>query len=603
MLKLNDLINLHTSVADFFVEKWEVAERNERRLLGKNWTPKEEQIIKSQGRTPYSMPIAASYIQRIIGLQRQSQLNWKVVPKVNPEEELKAEIVGATLRAFEREEQIPEKESEVFQDGLAISFGVDKFVVGEDGIHNEVVDYRNFVWDINSKKDDLSDALFVCEIERVYKYQLPKEFQNGDSSYLLGRPYKNYFIQERQGTSQRDYDLVSVFHHYQRTRKTFYTVYIKDSANLLKTSRVKYFTTEESAINFIDKGEKLYIAAGIPYEGEFELVVEERDVWDYYKFTYAGIIEYKELNWKYHPYNIYRAIKVKNNWTSLLDFVSSPQLMIDKLVAQIDYSLKQELKQVYELNINALAEGETPESATEKMSKTGGVIYTKEGKAILPAAVTGINPQYLQLISVIGALTTELLGGKNSLGLPESTNESGRAIQLRQQQGLLVANLYLDRFKSYKEYKGRKLLYFLSKQNKPRILRVSQTQMPLRVRARLHQRGILAPSEFDQSVGYLRVGFDRDTQINHDDFDLIVDTVKASDTEKEYKLNLFLEAERTMPVLQQSRTFQAEKLKTLSLPEDIIEKILTEMNYAQQAIQPGEGTPQIQNPSQEEEIQ
>jgi len=589
MFELNDLIRLHETVIPAFQEKWTNGSKNEARMLADNWDDSQKNIIEGQQRVPYTFPIASSYIQRIVAMQRQSRQGWKTQPKIDPRDEIKAELAGMLLRNYEQENDMPELESQVFYDGLALSYGVDKFVIDTDTgqITNKQIDYRNVVWDINSQSDDLSDALFVCEIERVYRKELPEEFQTSPDVSNMGRELQSYFVYE--SNEDKGYDLVSVFHHFQKVQKQFYVVYVKDSHDILELPDVKIkFRKKKDAEEFIQNIEDAYRALySLDPTGETELRTEKHYVWDYYKFTYTGIMEHKELDWKHHPYNVYRSVRVKNDWISMLDFMSSPQLLLDRIVSQIDFSLKKELKQVYELNIAMLAEGETPASATKKMSKTGGVIYKRGGeKVISESSSNGINPQYLQIVGLTNEFLSELVGGKNLLGSQESAQESGKAVALRQQQGKLVAYLFLSELERYKRKKGEKLLYFIQKYDTAeRVLKIEGSNLQPELKQALTQVGAYQQAQLHSNLAFVKVNFNELTMLKNADLEVQVDTAPLTETERGFRMAMMNDAERTAPMLTQSITWQLEKLKYLDIDPVVRQKIVQELTGNIQAEQ------------------
>ncbi len=126
---------------------------------------------------------------------------------------------------------------------------------------------------------------------------------------------------------------------------------------------------------------------------------------------------------------------------------------------QIDYSFGRDVKNVYQGNVHALAESETPETALRKAEKTGGIIWTRTGEEVFrPLKVSGVNPQYFQIASIMQGFIEDLAGGRSFHGLADYSNESGKAILAKQKQGLLAAGLVLDNLKRWKCSLGEKLL-------------------------------------------------------------------------------------------------------------------------------------------------
>jgi len=595
-LSISELLAFHDAVYSFFSEKWRTIERNEGRLKADNWTDKQKKDIKGQGRIPFSMPVNASFIRRIVGSQRNSRQGWRVEAATNPEAEIPAEIGGILLRDYERKNNMKYIESDVFEDGIGKSFGVDKFRIdystGLPVIKNEKIDIKNIVWDINDSSYSIEKPQFVAEIERKYRYELEKEYDlidgTGDASgSLMGRGKIDYYC-----TGSGDYQIIALFHHYQRVKKTRYKIMFKNFIGLpgFESFTSKKFTNRADAEKVIHNLEFIYAANSVPFDGEAEIQDIQEFVYDYYKFNYNQILEYEETNLEFHPYNFYFSMRVGNDWVSLMDIMSSPQIFIDKMYQQMDHSMRKELKNVLEMDVNRLANGETPTSAARKAGKTGGIIFKKGERVLDVVESRGFNPQYLQVLGVIGQLIADITGGNNVNGLKESANESGRAVALRQQQGKMSNYYFLDNFERYKVSKGWKLLKLSQKYDTAKkILKVAGSELSDEMIQILQENGIYSQSKRSK-YGFIKVNDPENalTFLKDADLELVIDTAPMTDYEKLTKLNQMLDAERLDPTLTQLPSWQAKKLEVMDLPKSLIQdlkKERLELMQSQQAFQ------------------
>jgi hypothetical protein len=586
-MSLSQLHSFHNAVSTTFMDKWDKIARNESRMKADNWTSEQKAKFELQDRIPFSMPIAVSALHRVSAVQKQSRQSWKVEAASDPNDEVGAEIATIVMRDYERKNDMAHLESDVFDDGVGISFGVDKFEIenefGIDKITNRKVDNLNFVWDLNDLTYELKKPLFVAEIERLTKGELESqgyELINEDDTFgsLHGRPEINYW-----GASL-DTGTVSLFHHYQLTKKTYYYLLFKDSQKLFNFSNIvaKKSRNKKEINELKTQIELFYAMSGFDSKDELSVETKEAFEYDYYKFTYNQILEYEETGLEFHPYNVYFSIKVANDWISVLDFMSSPQIFMDRIWSQIDYSLRSELKNVYELNVNALASGETAESAMKKVSKTGGVVQKKGYEKIFDVVQSqGFNPQYMQVIGIMQQATTDIMGGANSQGLKESSAESGRAVALRQEQGKLVSFLFLDNLTRYKEAKGKKLLELVKRYDTTeRVIKVIGGEMNEQMMQFLSQGGYVQQSVTSNNM-FLRINKGI-ASFQNADLDLVVDTAPMSNYERAAKLDQYVVAEQNMPSLINSPTWQQEKLKLLDIPQMSRAKILQEMQMMQQ---------------------
>ena len=102
----------------------------------------------------------------------------------------------------------------------------------------------------------------------------------------------------------------------------------------------------------------------------------------------------------------------------------------------------------------------TFEKAKAIIEQTGGVVPANSSEAIMQAVKSqGLNPQWLQIASIMQGLMEDFAGGRSFSGLGDESGESGRAINLKKQQGALVAFLMLDNLARWKQAMGEFALY------------------------------------------------------------------------------------------------------------------------------------------------
>jgi len=389
-LEISDLIYLHDQVSGYFTDKWQKGTRNEGRWFGKNWTDEQEQDFKNSSRLPYSIPVLASKLQTISATQKKSRTSFKVNPAGDdPKDEVKAILAQIYIKDIERKSRFSYIESRVFDSGLAIQYGASKMYLDNSEIFPRVkvkdIDYKSLVWDKNSRQYDLSDALFMAEVEPYYRYQLEAEgidtsnISGGSTGDWEGRSKDGYYV-GRNGQGRQDYDIIYVFHHYQKVIRKCHYVIFPDSQQLLGSGEIlKKFKSKKQAEEYFTELNIKYLDAGFPVEGSVES--KEEPGYDYYKFVYNQILEHKETDLEFFPYNVYRALHFEDDFTSFMDFMQYFQLFIDRVFAQVDYSIGKDLKKVSTLNVTPLAKPETPASAMKKANE-GGTILTKTNEEI-----------------------------------------------------------------------------------------------------------------------------------------------------------------------------------------------------------------------------
>lgn len=561
-LDLVSLRSMHDSVIPFFAKKIEHAKRNERYKKAEHWTEEQRKNIYNQNRQPYSMALISHKINTILAAQRQQRTSFKVLATVDPQDEIKAELASLQLKEKEKNCDFSYIESEVFDAGLSVAFGAVEIDTIEDMGSEKVVlkkiDHRDIIWDKNSRDYLLKDALFMAKTKRLYRYQIEHDFgalpENTSESVsgFHAQPYSSYYI-EKAGEKNSQYDIISVFTHYQKVKRPYYVVLFDDSENLFGFSNNIFagkFRKKENAQKHLEELKKTYTET---YNAapEGEIIERFEDKLDKYVFTYNTILSYEETDLDDFPFCVYRSFHFEDDFWTLTDLLLDPQMFLDRIFTQIDYSFGRDVKNVFQGNINVLAEGETVESAKLKAEKTGGIIWTRTNEEVFkPIKMSGVNPQYFQVAAVMKSFLEDLAGGRSFQGLSEHNNESGRAIIAKQEQGALFASLFLDNLHRWKKNVGEKLLHWIGKyETGERTLRVLGGSLSPEMYQVLRQRGLLKPSLSEPGGGYITI--DNPAEIapglDSQEFELIVTQVPLSENARQEKLRQLIEMNKAYP--------------------------------------------------------
>lgn len=559
-MEVSDLRRLHNAVIPFFRKKQSAAKRNERFKKAAHWTEQERSSIEGQNRQPYSMALIAHKINTILATQRQNRTGFKVVASADPADEVKAELATLQLREKEKSTNFKYLESEIFDAGLSICFGAVELTLENKYGQNEValnkVDYRDLVWDINAREYDLNDALFMAKIEHRYRYQLEELYGDalgsgsGLSQSLDGSDpeIRSYYV-SRKGSENNPFDIISLFTHYQKVSRDYFVVVFNDAEHLHgkeSTTIAKKFRRKTDAKAYLKQLQLPYlIGLGIDPGGEISKTVEER--LDRYVFTGDAVLEYEETDLQQFPFCVYRSFHLEDDFWTMSDLLADPQVFLDRIFMQIDYSFGRDVKNVFQGNINALAEGETAESAKYKAEKTGGIIWTRSAEEVFkPVRMSGVNPQYFAVAQIMQQFLEDLAGGRSFQGLSEARGESGKAILAKQQQGELVASLFLDNLKRWKKSVGEKMLYWIRDfETDERTFKVLGDAVTPEMKNLLTQSGLYQPSPLNDGSGYITVN-SGGGYLEAMDFELII---------TEGPLNEFAKSERLKQLIALNNAF------------------------------------------------
>ncbi len=457
-----EITGLHLESLPLFEEAWKRGRRNERYKQGNHWTPEQLDSIREQSRRPYSISLMNHKINNILSTQRQSRTSVMVTA---PDElNREAAIATAILKNKERTEDLPRLESDIFDSGLSVCYGAAEVVPQAPGGEVKATvrsrDYLDVFWDSTARDYNLGDALFIAVGETFQRESVERKYGK-ISSY--GHPlFSHSFYRDENGSTLRGgKDTVRLVNHYTKTRVKEYVILFNDHRNLSSLSNGVYagkFRSRHEAEKGIRELNSLYLERDLEVPLS-EIVPVEGERISKYIITGGEIVDVIDLPLASIPVAVYRPFQFENRFWSLADLLVEPQVFLDRVFMQIDYSLGRDVKNVYQGNVHALAESETPETALRKAERTGGIIWTRTGEEVFrPLKVSGVNPQYFQLAAVMQGFIEDLAGGRSFHGMSEYSNESGKAILAKQKQGMLAAGLVLDNLRRWKCSLGEKLL-------------------------------------------------------------------------------------------------------------------------------------------------
>lgn len=593
-----ELESLHNQGIPYFQAKWDNGSENERYKKINNWTADQETKIKNQGRQIYSIPIAVTKMNTIEATQRQARTQFDVKAKVDPNDEIKAELAKLMLRDDEKLSKFMYTESEVFASGMSVMYGVGEAYVDYTKIIPVIkfrkIDYKNFVWDKNARDYLLDDALFCAKIDRMYRFEVTNMYGNKDingedlnlnvNDAAIGRNKSSYYV-NKNPNQKEEFDVISVFTHFQKVIRKYWYVIHPDPMNILGEGvYMKSFRKKNEAEMHLREINIPYIVNGLDRAGEIQS--KDEPAIDKYVFADGKILKYEETSDPSFQPKLYRTFHFEDDFWCFMDVLKSPQKFYDRLWAQIDYSFGSDIKTVYQLNVNALADGMTYEKAKEIIVQTGGVVPSNSSEAIMVAIkAQGVNPQWLQIATIAQGLMEDFGGGRSFSGLGDESGESGRAINLKKQQGALVAFLMLDNLARWKQAMGEFALYLHSQfDTVERQIKVQGGELSPEMLQILNGNGIVTQSQTEQDSVYVKVGgidFLKDAEL-----ELTVTEAALTSSEKESQYLQLLEMGRSNQALWQMPAYIMMLMEYQpNIPQKIKKQLIEQINQANQQAQ------------------
>lgn len=589
-LEHSSLLAIHEVALPYFNKLWDKGTENERYLRVDPFTDSQKSEYAAQDRLPFHLGLINKKIYTIKATEDSNRTSWKVNAKNDPNDEIKAELATLRLKDIESQNNLKYTGSDIFLSGIGVIYGAAEIAVeqskaGEQVVRVNEVDYKNLCWDSNAVEYDKSDAVWMAKIHKAYRVDLKREYPEKKlrplpigQVGLWGREKTEYFLSTNRD-GQSDLDLISVFTHYHKVIRDYYTVLF--NGEVVSTERKK------------KDAEKTLRMLQIPYlsQGQdvppSDVIHTPKIMLDKYVFTYTDILEYEETDLEFFPFAIYQAFHFKDAIWSMTDVLKSLQQFVDRLLAQIDYAFGTDIKNGWEIVVPWLADGVSIEDAIQKI-KDGEPIPVNRPNSINSVKSKGANPQWIEMMGILTNYIDEIAGGKTFGGTANSSGQSGKAIKALVGQGELLASMFIDNLQRWKKGLGEKVLWFLQKYDtEPYVMKVQGGSLTPEMIQLLQQHQIYAPSMKDQGVGYMKMNQGSPLSYLKDaDFELTVSEEELSESRKETEFNKMLLLEQSDPTYTMSPTWKKLKLeKGLNLSYEDRQKIEQEVAQAQAAQQ------------------
>lgn len=559
--KISEYISLNERLSSEFETDWNDSRQNARIYRSKHWTEEEENAIKDDGRIPYSISTVEPKFDAILSQQRLNRSEWRLLGR-GLEDELQAEVYTQVLKFVDEFNDFQYTESEVYQDALIKRVGiVERLIDTTDNPQGEVMLkkllFDEVIWDRNCKQFNIPkhanwvqtmDWLTKDELKDIYPDQkeliekLPEDYSEQDK-------YKNWY---RDENGQK---LVKRVRHFQRRFKPVYKhVFMKpDGSHEVVTNDKKDFTMPiqvpmQTMAGLVPMTQQQPPLKSLKKNKEYiEVTTFTKDI--------NEELDSYEIESKLIPVHPLFCFFDDGDYWSLMDRVKDDVRWSDRLAIQIDYSIGTLLKTSYEIQWDKLHPDDqarwfqldtsagVDKGLAKQLTKGGAVLRRLgDGKIIDPINGGQVAPELFTTWQIIMSIIEDSMGGRNIQGLKETSNESGVAVEKRQEQALALSYMYIDNLRRWKKTLGEGLLEDIKQvYTEERTVRVIGESLAENVKQALGNT--YQNSNLSNGLGYLRVPpLDGETKL-----DLIVDRAEFSPTSKERKFGM-LQAYNTLRI-------------------------------------------------------
>lgn len=444
------IVNQIDAADPLFDERHEAARRNSRFVAGDQWTLEDKEAHKKQNRIPYVFDQIGAKVSALIGTHASLRIDTKAVPQ-EPGDEIAVSIANRLIKWADQVNHIDEVEDQVFWDMVVKSYGVTQVRWGlQENLSGvpiiERIPIFQMRWDPASSDVGLKDAAWMSRhlamTRQAAKEEMPEFAEQidladglamtGDMTYWEEMTFRQ---QQSLNYAQRVDELngyVRVIQHYEKVRQYVYVLVDeiagdmqeyddKKSADDEAEARIsEYMNGDEPVINR-DGEERVQVV-----ELTRQAVIQTIIIGD--RAVSREVTELPDF-----PFQVAFCFFDDGDFWSFVDQLISPQIFINRMVSELDNQIGRTTKQMITVIPHRLQRGFTLENFNSERSKTAPTIPVQSHDAISAVPNIPTLPEIPQMIQMSVAHMTDIVGGKNALGLQENAAESGAAVRARQE--------------------------------------------------------------------------------------------------------------------------------------------------------------------------
>lgn len=442
---------------------------------GKQWEDSDIETLRKAGVKALSINKIKPIIKLITGIERQSRSDFVAYPE-GGEDSLVADIVTKLMKNVSKVSQSDKKLSEQFKMGVigGLSFTEPYMDYSNDLINGKLrfklLNPLTVYMDPDGEEYDLSDHKYIIKVTKGLSEEdlldmfpeqenLIKKISGGTHNvdyiegivkHIQGTDYPSLSSGEEysEKDGEKSYDLVD---YYYRKWTTRYFVVIPEQG------LQKQFNTKEEADQIASTVPgSAVVAKKIPEINHVQCVGDK--------------IFYEGLCWCYPAWKSYPIIPFLAEYIPCI--INDKALQIQGIVRTIkdlqEEFNKRRTQELRHLNASAnsgfdIEEGQLDDQNEAKLkeygSSPGVVIKRKKGSPALVRIVPmPLSQGHAQLAEENVNDLKEASGVNPDLLATTSQSQSGRAILLKQRQGLVMVQEYIDNFASTKKIMGKFIL-------------------------------------------------------------------------------------------------------------------------------------------------
>lgn len=435
-----------------FDESWEQARRNSAFVQGRQWDDDEREAHYRQNRIPYVFDQVSPKVNAVLGVHASRRVEAQAIP-TEPGDEPVAYVANRLIKWCEQINRMDEVESEVFYDMIVKKAGctVTRWALS-DGLSGRPVVERipiyQMMWDPNSVDVSLSDAKWMARIIPISRQDAIERWPEFEQAvrdaagfgneetvprFEVMTPRQQYMA--NAGRAIKDTDLrgdIIAIEHFEKVRQYIYIVVDQIANELTEYDEQSQAQSHldgllsqytEGDVNLLDAaGNDLVTIVTLSKDIVIQSLIfgdecVSREVTDLPDFPY-------QVSFCYHDDGEY--------W-SFVDQLIDPQMFQNRMISELDNQIGRGNKNIMTVIEAKLKRGFSIEDLNREASKVSPKIPVLAHDAVNVVPNQPAQSDLVPAISMAINHMTDIVGGRNALGLQENAAESGAAVRARQE--------------------------------------------------------------------------------------------------------------------------------------------------------------------------
>lgn len=435
-----------------FADMWAEARRNSQFVQGNQWDEQDRDAHERQNRIPYVFDQISPKVNAVLGVHSARRVEASVVP-TEPGDEPTAYVANRLIKWCEQINRMDEVEAEVFYDMIVKKVGctVTRWALTDTLSGRPVVEripIYQMMWDPNAVDVSLADAKWMCRVIPITRQDAIErwpEFEEavrnaggyGDESSLVRTDVmtarQRFMAQSGRAISEVDLrgDIIAI-EHFEKAKQYIYIV-VDQVAN-----QMNEFDNPESAKSYVDGLLSQYAEGDVPLidsEGNdmVTTVTLSKDIVIQSLVFGSECVSREVTELPDFPYQIAFCYHDDGEYWSFVDQLIDPQMFQNRMISELDNQIGRGNKNIMTVVEQKLKRGYTIVDLSREASKVSPKIPVLSHDAINVVPNQPAQSDLVPAITMAISHMTDIVGGRNALGLQENAAESGAAVRARQE--------------------------------------------------------------------------------------------------------------------------------------------------------------------------